>query len=248
MLKVFVFMIANNASSSDSGGEKNHEPSNLLSNLLSKIQGKGITEARWNLGIWIFSQLSFSVIDSAFCLRSVWSPLFQIMAWLTLLIYRDSLQNLPCIWTTVVACVLKRHQITCIWGNYSVFFSGQSQSAVEEFVQPVTALELALQKAAVPGVGAPGLFSFRVGKVIIVASKRPWKNTAWYLCMKEKILLLKSSVILPLMLESWAYASKSVANGLRSWPLRGTVWSFSCLADSDENSSSTQETDFRGGA
>lgn len=51
MLKVFVFMIANNASSSDSGGEKNHEPSNLLSNLLSKIQGKGITEARWNLGI-----------------------------------------------------------------------------------------------------------------------------------------------------------------------------------------------------
>lgn len=107
--------------------------------------------------------------------RVVRSFLLQAMAWwLTLLIYRDSLQNLPCIWTTVVACALKRHQITCIWGNYSVFFSGQSQSGkVQKFVSALPigncSVGLALQKAApyVCHVGSSGtFFHFRVWKAV----------------------------------------------------------------------------------
>lgn len=78
--------------------------------------------------------------------------LLRAMAWLTLLISRGSLQNLPCTWTTVVACALKRHQITCTWGNYSVFFSGQSPSGkVQKLLRdPVgnCSVGLALQRAA----------------------------------------------------------------------------------------------------
>jgi len=169
------------------------------------------------------------------------------MAWLTaLLIYRDSLQNLPCIWTTVVACVLKRHQITCIWGNYSVFFSGQSQSRVEEFVPNRNYSGTCTSEGC--SVGSSETFFFQSWKSDYSCFlKDPKKTTVRCLRTKEKILLLKSRVIFSLMLESWACASKSFANGLRSWPLHRTVWSFSCLPVSDENSSSIQEIDSRGG-
>lgn len=154
------------------------------SNPLSEIQNKLITRGRVELKTYESSASFFSAIQTeiqlfAF-LQVVRSFLLQAMAWLTLLIYRDSLQNLPCIWTTVVACALKRHQITCIWGNYSVFFSGQSQSGkVQKFVSALPvgncSVGLALQKAApyVYGVGSSSgtFFHFRVRKAVW----RTWK-------------------------------------------------------------------------
>lgn len=139
------------------------------SNPLSEIQNKWITRSKVefthaNLQPVFLCQYrkKYSFLPPY---RVVTSFLLQAMAWLTLLIYRDSLQNLPCIWTTVVACALKRHQITCIWGNYSVFFSGQSQSGkVQKSVSALPvgncSVGLTLQKADpyVCGVGSSGNF------------------------------------------------------------------------------------------
>lgn len=118
----------------------------------AEIQNKLTTRGKVKLIYRSSTSLSLLLQTDGHLFAFIRRFLPQAMARLTLLIYRGSLQNLPCIWTTVVACALKRHQITCIWGNYSVFFSGQSPSGkVQKLLRdPVgnCSVGLAMQRAA----------------------------------------------------------------------------------------------------